>query len=760
MTPEEARNPKNFFGFPDSNTPARVKKGIPLGGIGAGNFMYNICGSFGPWIMKAGRYEERFLSQAAFHIWESVEGDEPIVRTLATHDVLSAWKRLDIGQADYHALFPKGWVTYRGFANEISMEFFSPIIKDNYRETSLPVGLFEFRVHNPLKKPTKLAIMFTFPNAPYTGPRNLNPAPLRFLQASLLECPRNGLSNSLIHREKITAILMKAEDAQNPPETQNSEWCIATDRLATYITGWDGAGNGSDVWEDFASDGRLQNLDQNGNSQLPSGALCVQIELGPGGTATIPFSVAWFFPEIQFGRGTRWWRRYTEYFPAGIPRQSFEIAAEALAKGVEWGSAVDAWQQPIISTPQMPDWLKQAALNELYYTTFGSSFWENGCITKPKEFGNRPGQHISFVAESIDFAWFDPLDVRHFTSRSYRDLWPQIERDALLTWGDFIVSTKDGHCPHDEGRADGDPIFEYSGHRLPATFGGQTWSDYSPKFIQCVHALWVKTKDDEFLNEIWPATLKTFDFMMSITDRDGLSRRSGSEYEQPELYNAVLWMGAMGALEQMAQHKRDSALVGRLKAQLNKTRETAEKTLWSEQCGFYQYNARRDALMADGTLGERFVDVTGLEPVLDPTRLTSHYQQIFKRLVVPLKDYNGDGIGDMGIANCLNPDSTPAIGVAPMIGLIGHMFNVWAGVTYCTAANMYHWGKRVGDSELMKNALLAAKGAYFQSWQNEETAFWFSTPEAWRIEDPTNFVGPQYQRPRAIWELAAETGVF
>ncbi|HXF13783.1 MAG TPA: GH116 family glycosyl-hydrolase, partial [Terriglobales bacterium] len=134
MTPEEARNPKNFFGFPDSNTPARVKKGIPLGGIGAGNFMYNICGSFGPWIMKAGRYEERFLSQAAFHIWESVEGDEPIVRTLATHDVLSAWKRLDIGQADYHALFPKGWVTYRGFANEISMEFFSPIIKDNYRE--------------------------------------------------------------------------------------------------------------------------------------------------------------------------------------------------------------------------------------------------------------------------------------------------------------------------------------------------------------------------------------------------------------------------------------------------------------------------------------------------------------------------------------------------------------------------------------------------------------------------------------------------
>lgn len=68
MTPEEAQHPKNFFGFPDSNTPARVKEGIPLGGIGAGNLMYNICGSFGPWIMKPGRYEERFPSQASVEL--------------------------------------------------------------------------------------------------------------------------------------------------------------------------------------------------------------------------------------------------------------------------------------------------------------------------------------------------------------------------------------------------------------------------------------------------------------------------------------------------------------------------------------------------------------------------------------------------------------------------------------------------------------------------------------------------------------------
>ncbi|MDR1103389.1 MAG: hypothetical protein LBL42_06485, partial [Tannerella sp.] len=43
-----------------------TKKGIPLGGIGTGSLMYNLCGSFGPFYMKPAVYEERFLTQAAF----------------------------------------------------------------------------------------------------------------------------------------------------------------------------------------------------------------------------------------------------------------------------------------------------------------------------------------------------------------------------------------------------------------------------------------------------------------------------------------------------------------------------------------------------------------------------------------------------------------------------------------------------------------------------------------------------------------------
>src|SRR5512143_3893142 len=219
------------------STPTRSKKGVPLGGIGAGNFMYNLAGTFGPWMMKAGRYEERFLSQAAFHVREEVAGRPAVVRTLATDDVLPAWSRLEKGAADYYALFPRGWVAYRGFATRIGLQFFSPIVKEDYRLTSLPVAVFVFEVENPLASRAKVSLLFTFPNAPYNGPQNLRKGQALGIAEAV---PRRGLANRVVQDESMTSVVMSAHDPANPPETQDTEWCIASRRGATFVPTWDG----------------------------------------------------------------------------------------------------------------------------------------------------------------------------------------------------------------------------------------------------------------------------------------------------------------------------------------------------------------------------------------------------------------------------------------------------------------------------------------------------------------------------------------
>jgi len=156
--------------------------------------------------------------------------------------------------------------------------------------------------------------------------------------------------------------------------------------------------------------------------------------------------------------------------------------------------------------------------------------------------------------------------------------------------------------------------------------------------------------------------------------------------------------------------------------------------------------------MADAMLGQRYLDVTGLPAMLDEDRMTSHYKQSFKHLVQLLSDQDGDGIGDMGVANALTPDSKPGLEASEY----SHEYEVWTGISYSFSANLYHWGKIHNDGAMLADALLGAFGVYRNSWLNEKTAFWFSTPEAWLIDQPSKYRALMYQRARAVWELVNE----
>jgi non-lysosomal glucosylceramidase len=727
------------------------KKGMPLGGIGAGSLMYNFCGSFGPFYMKPAVYEERFLSQAAFHVREEVDG-EVTTRTLATEDVLPAWKRLDRGDADYRALFPRAVFDYKAFRTQLSLLQFSPVIRDNYRETSYPVGMFLFKVKNTQAKTVKLSFMFTFPNAAHVLPGgdggsgdNLRPR-------------RTGLFNSLLKDRTQTAIVMGASDTSNVAETQHSAWCIATSPKASYVECWDGEGDGSEIWNDFAGDGRLSGRNLCAASRTPSGALCVSVSLKPGEETVVPFALAWYFPLTTFGQGAIWKKRYTEYFPEG--RESAEaaaITAEGLKNYPRWLEAVDAWTLPVANNANCPEWLRAGALNELYYQTFGGSFWENGLVNGEKKFGNRPGLHMAGVMECMDYHYLETFDVRHHTARVTRDLWPQIERDILLTYSDVVAAGTWGACTHDIGAPAFDPVNAPDRYVSEYSKGGgketTPWSEYSPKFIQQVYMYWKQYGDDAFLDACWLSLVRSF-FYQITTDRndDGITEMISSEYVDNKLFNAILWIVSLEALKEMAAHRGDTEMQTMAQYQLAKARTNSEKQFWDGALGFYRFNQTTPFLMADATVGQRCADIFGLPPALDAERLHSHFNQCFERLVKPLRDFDGDGIGDLGAANILNLEGGPGVKTSEH----AHEHEVWTGVTYNLAASMYHWGALRGDETLKKKALLTGRGVYMQCWLNDEYAVWFATPEALWFREVPKVRGLMYQRPRGIWELMME----
>ncbi len=712
------------------------KRGVPLGGFGAGNFMYNLCGTFGPWEFQTGNHEEKFLSQAAFHFFEKVAGKSPVIKTLATEDVLSAWNKLPQGSGTYYALYPKAWFVYSGTTANVSLKQFTPIIPQNYSETSYPVGVFQFKLSNPTSDTLDLALMFTFPNAPYGNDT------------------RTGLTNHVVQEYGTTGIVMKATSPDNPSTTQNSEWCIATETGAgsqvTFCTSWNANGDGKDIYDAFSGDGVLP--DNALDSSSTASAIAVKVTLAPGNTTVVPFVLSWDFPIVRFGAGTEWYRRYTEYF-GFTPDHSFQISEEALSNSDNWESEIDRWQNLVISEPAYPDWLKQASLNELYFDTFGGVFWENGCITKPGEssYGTLPpGDHKYFCTECPDYLFLESFDVRQYGARHYLELWPEIDRDVLEWYADYVANDPAGDVPHDAGRAMEDPFFHYSIY-----CGCQGWQDMPSRFIQQVYAYYQKTHDGAFLDFVWPACLKTYNHIKTLdTNHNGIPDVSNTTYDTfpfqgDNLFCGGLLVGATEAMEQMALAKKDTAFAKQMRKSYLSLKTVLDSLFWKPEFQYYKIDAGSNGIMADGLNGERYCETTGLDPILPPDHMASHLNKVYEMCVAPLRDYDGDGKGDVGMVNGRNSDGT-AITYGQQPG------EVWSGTTYFVAAMMYHWGELTNDSRLKERALKAAHGAYFQTWLNEETAYFFDTPEAWYADNPTQFRAQQYQRPRAIWELLLE----
>jgi len=209
-----------------------------------------------------------------------------------------------------------------------------------------------------------------------------------------------------------------------------------------------------------------------------------------------------------------------------------------------------------------------------------------------------------------------------------------------------------------------------------------------------------------------------------------------------------LWVGALEAMEQMAAIKGDTVFSNQLLQKSNITKPVLDSLFWKSDLQYYRIDASSNAIMADGLNGERYCETTDLDPILPPARIASHMNQVYERCVQPLHDYTGDGEGDVGVVNGRNSNGSAIGGGQPN--------EVWTGSSYFIAAMMYHWGEQTNDARLKERALKTAYGVYYQTWINEQTAYFFNTPEAWNSTNPAQFRAQQYQRPRAIWELLLE----
>ena len=740
-------------------------QGAPVGGLGSGSFSRTYRGDFSRWHLKAGvhKYETVYANQ--FAIYEKSEGaSEGIAQALLadhpkSHE-LGAWKwDYPVSAGNYYSLYPKSWYDYRcdKFPAHVMLEQFSPVLPDNYRESSYPVAVYRWHADNPTDKPVTVSIMLSwsnmlgwllYPSRDFNGKQN------------------SGNFNRFVATPAGNAGTVKAVlfDRIRPGEVQNDwdgQFAIATLESpgveVTYQTTYIADRDGAEVWKPFSKDGRLANDDFRWTSsgEPLAGAIAVRFTLKPGERRVIPMVVSWDLPIVEFGTGRKWYRHYTDFFGTS-GTNALKIAAEGLNKAAAWSDALDAWQAPYINDNSKPEWYRSALFNELYILADGGSFWG-------RPVGSPPGSDESFsFMECYDYPYYSTLDVRFYGSMPLVKFWPELDKREMRTFAETVMRNEPekliwqwkslqehkpvfrtrkskGAVPHDLGAPQEDPIYKVNQFSWQNT---DDWKDLNTKFVLMVYRDYVLTgrKDTKFLRDTWPSVQLAIEYLRKY-DRngDGVPENDGfpdQTYDTwvvrgESAYCGGLWLGALRAAEEIATVLNDSTAQTKYHDLFAQSQASYIKKLWNGEYFRYDTGSEyRDNIQADQLAGQWYAQMTGLGDLVPMDMQRKTLKKIYDFNVMKF------GKGEMGAVNGIGADGKIIQNDNEQVR------EVWTGTTFSVAALMLADG-------LKDEGYHTAWGVYHVVYETQ--GYWFRTPEAYEMNG--KYRASMYMRPAAIWAM-------
>jgi len=740
-------------------------QGAPVGGFGAGTFSRDYRGDFSRWHLKAGVHKYQTIYANQFAMYQKAEGASEGVAQVLTADHpadygLSGWKwDYPVGAGDYYALYPKSWFDYRWdkFPAHVVLEQFSPIVPDNYRDTSYPVAVYRWHADNPTEQPVTVSVMLSWTNMVGW---------LRTFSHDFRGRLSAGDYNRFVKHDgtagSIKGIVFDRNRTRSVQDEWDGQFVIAAQESPgveiSYQTTFSPLADGKVVWEPFAKDGRLANSDESWTSSDEdlAGAIAVRFTLKPGEKRVIPMVIAWDLPVVEFGSGRKWYRRYTDFYGTS-GTNAWKIGQDALAAAVRWSDAIDAWQAPYINDETKPLWYRGMLFNEVYIVADGGSFWG-----KPVGAAAKTPDTFAFM-ECYDYPYYATLDVLFYGSMPVAKFWPDLDKQVLRQFADtvpedltgkylwvwksletgkpeFRVRKAKGAVPHDLG------VPQEDAFAVPNQFSWQNtndWKDLNSKFVLMVWRDYVLTgrKDARFLKYTWPAVEQAIEHLQQydrngdgIPENDGYPDQTYDEWvvRGESAYCGGLWLASLRAAEEIAHALGQEQAAKNYQAEFEKGQASYIKKLWNGEYFLYDTASEyKDNVQADQLAGQWYASMTGLGDLVPREMQLKALKKIFAFNVMKFAN------GEMGAVN----------GIAADGRIVQREHNqqveeVWGGTTFALAALMLSDGMK-------DEAYRTAWGIYNVTY--EKKGYWFRTPEAWDVSG--NYRASMYMRPAAIWAM-------
>ena len=748
-------------------------QGAPVGGFGAGTFSRTYAGDFSRWHLKTGVHKYQAIYANQFAMYQAVEGSsEGTAQVLSTShpasQSLNRWNwNYPVGAGDYYSLYPKSWYDYKWnkFPAHVTVEQFSPILPNNYREASYPVAVYRWHAENPTNQTVHVSILLSWTNMVGWS---------RGVSSTFSEHLSEGNTNRFMSESRNSAtvkgIVFDRHRAGGPVSDEwDGQMAIAALESSgvevSYQTTYLPDGDGSDIWTPFSKDGKLANSDRQwvSSGENLAGAIAVTFTLKPGEKRTVPMVISWDLPIVEFGAGRKWYRHYTDFYGTS-GTNAWKIAADGLTNATKWSDAIDSWQAPYVEDESKPLWYRGALFNELYVLADGGSLWG-----RPVESAKDTKSSFGFM-ECFDYPYYNTLDVLFYGSMPLIKFWPDLDKQVMRAFADTVPTEIDdkymwmwksiqtgkeqfrtrkvkGAVPHDLGVPNEDPFIQVNQFSWQDTNG---WKDLNPKFVLMVYRDFVFTgnKDIKFLRYTWPAVTEALAYVEKFASTgDGIPQNDGypdQTYDEwvvrgESAYCGSLWLAALRAGEEMGRALGDTNNVAKYHELFVRGQASYIKNLWNGEYFLYDTQSEyKDDIQAEQLAGQWYANMTGLGNLVSTEMQKKALKKVFDFNVMKF------GKGNMGAVSGMAADGS----------IIEKKDNeqvgeVWTGATFSVAALM------LGDG-MKEEGYRTAWGVYHVVYETK--GYWFRTPEAYDITG--NFRASMYMRPAGIWamEMTAPPG--
>src|SRR5579884_69314 len=721
---------------------------FPLGGIGTGTISLGGRGQLRDWEIFNRPGKGKDLPYTFFAIYAEAEGAPGVARVLERRILppysggfglptgrVSGLPRLH--EAVFRGEYPFAWIDFLDAALpvQVSLEAFNPFIPMNDRDSGLPVVLFSWTLANSSGKPVSATIVCNLLNAVgYNGKDGLGGRHNKELGQN---------QNTWREEPDMEGIFMSGgKHAPDSPQFGTmalaTEWPDTTVKIRWERAGWwDDAQN---FWDEFTQGrGTLpgpRETDPSPDAQSDVGVLGLQVTLEPGQSTTLPFVLAWHFPNLtntwngpqQPVAGKRVGNWYATQWT-----DAWEVARYVIANRERLEAETRAYHKAMFDTTLPAVVVDAAASNASILRTATVLRTEDGRMNGFEGCSDNEGCCPMNCTHVWNYVW------------TVASLFPALERSVRLT--DFQHNT----------RTNGDMAFRTLLPLIGELRNHPPAADGQMGTIMKAYREWLQSGDKAFLESLWPGIERALEFAWQPeswdADQDGVMEGQQHntydiEFYGPNTMCGLFYLGALRAAEEMATvlgHKEKAAKYRDVFEKGSKKysellwngeffKQIVNVDLWDERHGPKSMAKRPDYIcydtepryqygpgcISDMLLGQWFAMNMGLGYLLPAEQVKSAISAIFKY------NWKADLSAHATVQRvyALNDEAGLLLCSWPKGGRPQYPFpyadEVWTGIEYQVAAHLMHEGLVDEGLAIVKGVRDRYEGAKRNPWDEVE----------------------------------------